>query len=36
MSGDDDFIDGEIKTPTTFVIDRISEEGTSGGLGASL
>jgi hypothetical protein len=30
MSGNDDVIGGEIETLTTFVIDRISEEGTSG------
>jgi hypothetical protein len=33
MSGDDDVIGGEIKTPIAFVIDRVSEEDTSGGPG---
>jgi hypothetical protein len=33
MSGDDDIIGGEIETPVAFVISRVSEEGTSGGLG---
>jgi hypothetical protein len=32
MSGDDDVIGGEIETPIAFVIDRVSEEDTSGGL----
>jgi hypothetical protein len=30
MSRDDDVISGEIDTPIAFVIDRVSEEGTSG------
>jgi hypothetical protein len=33
MSGDDDVIGGEIETPIAFVIGRVFEEGTSGGLG---
>jgi hypothetical protein len=33
MSGDDGVIGGEIKTPIAFVIGRVSEEGTFGGLG---
>jgi hypothetical protein len=33
MSRDDDIIGGEIETPVAFVICRVSEEGTSGGLG---
>jgi hypothetical protein len=33
MSGDDNVIGREIETPIAFVIGRISEEGTSGGLG---
>jgi hypothetical protein len=33
MSEDDDVIDREIKTPMTFMISRVSEEGTSGGPG---
>jgi hypothetical protein len=31
MSGDDDVGGGEIETPIAFVIDRVSEEDTSGG-----
>jgi hypothetical protein len=30
MSRDYDVISGEIDTPIAFVIDRVSEEGTSG------
>jgi hypothetical protein len=30
MSGDDNVIGGEIKTPIAFVIGRVSEDGTSG------
>jgi hypothetical protein len=33
MSGDDDVVGGEIKTLLTFVVSRVSEENTSGGLG---
>jgi hypothetical protein len=33
MLGDDDVIGGEIETSIAFVISRVSEEGTSGGLG---
>jgi hypothetical protein len=33
MSGDDDVIGGEIETPITFVIGRVSEEDTSSGPG---
>jgi hypothetical protein len=32
MSGDDDVIGGGIETSIVFVIGRVSEEGTSGGL----
>jgi hypothetical protein len=33
MSEDDDVIGGEIKTLISFMIGRVSEEGTSGGSG---
>jgi hypothetical protein len=33
MSGDDDVVGGEIKTPTTFVVSGVSKENTSGGAG---
>jgi hypothetical protein len=33
MSGDDDVVGGEIKTPITFVVSGVSEENTFGGLG---
>jgi hypothetical protein len=33
MSRDDDVVGGEIKTLLTFVVSRVSEENTSGGLG---
>jgi hypothetical protein len=33
MPRDDDVIGGEIETPIAFVIGRVSEEDTSGGLG---
>jgi hypothetical protein len=33
MSGDDNVIGGEIKTPIAFVIGRVSEDDTSGGPG---
>jgi hypothetical protein len=33
MSGDDDVVDGEIETPITFVISKVSEEDTTSGLG---
>jgi hypothetical protein len=33
VSGDDDIVGGEIKTPVTFVVSRVFEENTSGGLG---
>jgi hypothetical protein len=33
MTGDNVVIGGEIETLVAFVIGRISEEGTSGGLG---
>jgi hypothetical protein len=32
MSGDDDVVGGEIETLVAFVIDRVSEENTFGGL----
>jgi hypothetical protein len=31
--GDDDVVGGEIKTPVTFMISKISKKNTSGGLG---
>jgi hypothetical protein len=31
VSRDDDVVGGEIKTPVTFVVNRLSEENTSGG-----
>jgi hypothetical protein len=31
MSGDDNVVGGEIKTPVTFVVSRVSEKNTSGG-----
>jgi hypothetical protein len=31
--GDDDIDGGEIETPVAFVIDKVSEENTSGGPG---
>jgi hypothetical protein len=33
MSGDDDVVGGEIETPISFVVSRVSEENTSGGPG---
>jgi hypothetical protein len=33
MSGDDDVVDGEIETPISFVISKVSEEDTTSGLG---
>jgi hypothetical protein len=33
MSGDDDIVGDEIKTPITFVVSGVSEENTSDGLG---
>jgi transketolase N-terminal domain/subunit len=33
MSGDEDVVGGEIKTPLIFVVYGVSEENTSGGLG---
>jgi hypothetical protein len=33
VSGDNDVVCGEIKTPISFVINRVSEENTSGGPG---
>jgi hypothetical protein len=33
VSGDDDIVGGEIKTPVTFVVSEVSEENTSGGAG---
>jgi hypothetical protein len=33
VSGDDDVVGGEIKTPITFVVSRVSKENTSGGPG---
>jgi hypothetical protein len=33
MSGDDDVVGGEIETPTTFVISRVSDEDTPSGPG---
>jgi hypothetical protein len=36
MSGDDDVVGGEIKTPINFVISGVSEDNTSGGPGANL
>jgi hypothetical protein len=33
MSGDDDVVDGEIETPIALVIDEVSEEYTTSGLG---
>jgi hypothetical protein len=33
MSEDDDVVDGEIKTPITFVVSGVSEENTYGGSG---
>jgi hypothetical protein len=32
VSRDDDIVGGEIKTPATFVVSRVSEENTIGGL----
>jgi hypothetical protein len=31
VSGDDNVVGGEIKTPITFVVSGVSEENTSGG-----
>jgi hypothetical protein len=31
VSGDDDVVGGEIKTPITFVVNGVSEENTSRG-----
>jgi hypothetical protein len=31
VSGDDDVVVGEIKTPVTFVVSGVSEENMSGG-----
>jgi hypothetical protein len=33
MSGDDNIVGGEIKTPITFVVSGVSKENTSGGPG---
>jgi hypothetical protein len=33
VSGDDDVVGGEIKTPITFVVSGVSKENTSGGPG---
>jgi hypothetical protein len=33
MSGDDDIVGGEIKTPVNFMVSGVSEENTSGGPG---
>jgi hypothetical protein len=33
VSGDDDVVGGEIKTPITFVVNGVSKENTSGGPG---
>jgi transketolase N-terminal domain/subunit len=33
VSGDDNVVGGEIKTPITFVVSGVSEENTSGGPG---
>jgi hypothetical protein len=33
VSGDDDVVGGEIKTPVTFVVNGVFEKNTSGGLG---
>jgi hypothetical protein len=33
VSGDDDVVGGEIKTPITFVVSEVSKENISGGPG---
>jgi hypothetical protein len=33
VSGDDDVVGGEIKTPVTFVVSGVFEKNTSGGPG---
>jgi hypothetical protein len=33
VSGDDNVVGGEIKTPINFVVSGVSEENTSGGPG---